>query len=84
MSASSSISSNKNLWISFSIRLFSSSCTGVFLFFLTVNFCELSIFPEGGFLSPPPWELLLSVFLIGWAVESLLPEITFLGVTTGC
>jgi hypothetical protein len=43
-----------------------------FIFFLRGSLCELSIFLEGGFLSPPPPELLLITFLDGSTTGELI------------
>jgi hypothetical protein len=51
-----------------------------FLFFLRGSLCELSIFPRGGFLSPPSLDLMLVTFLYGWAAEAFLRDVVVLGV----
>jgi len=83
MFISRSISSRENLLISLSMRWSSSSCTTLFLFFIRGILCELSIFPKGGLFSPPPMELLLVTFLVGWVVGALLQDVVVLGVTIG-
>jgi hypothetical protein len=71
-SISSSISSRERSWISLSPQGPSSSCTTFFIFFLKGILWEISIFPEGGFLSPPLPEELWVTFLILGAFGELL------------
>ena len=83
MSSSSSISSREKLLMSL-MRLFSSSsCTILFLFFLKGHLWELYIFLGGGFLSPPPLEILLITFLDGRDTRALLRGVEVLGVIVG-
>jgi hypothetical protein len=59
----------------------SSSCTIFFVFFLKGSLWELSIFPEGGFLSPPPPKELWVTFLNWWVIGALLRDVVLFGVT---
>jgi hypothetical protein len=61
----------------------SSSCTIFFIFFLKGSLWELSIFLEGGFLSPPPPEEMWVTVLIQWVIGALLRDVVLFGVTVG-
>lgn len=57
--------------------------TMFFLFFLTGSLWELSILPQGGLWSPPPFEEFWVAFLLGWVVGAMLWDVVLLGVLVG-